>query len=67
MKAICGINRIIIQPENDADRALLHLYNTREGQKITVEFNEWGYIEGPKAIELIELYINFEMITETEK
>ena len=67
MKAICGVNRITIEPENDADRALLSIYSMREGQKITVEFNEWGYVKGPEAIERIEMYVNFELVTEAEK
>ena len=68
MRALCGINRITLEPENDADRALLFLYNQREGQRITVEFNIWNEVQKDSTfVEDICLYVNFELITEEQK
>ena len=68
MRALCGINRITLEPENDSDRALLFLYNQREGQRITVEFNIWNEVQKDSTfIEDICLYVNFELVTEEQK
>jgi hypothetical protein len=45
----------------------LLLYRDREGQTISVEFDEYGEIQGDSYTEKVCLYVNFDLITENEK
>lgn len=57
MKVTCGLGRFTLEPENDADRALLYIYKDK---KISVEFDMIDEIIEGKCVEMICMYVNFE-------
>ncbi len=67
MKVVVGVDRLTIEPETDSDRVLLLYWREREGQKVSVEWDDLGEnIEGYHKSYLC-LYINFDLITEENK
>lgn len=59
MKVSVGIDRLIIEPESDSDRVILHYFN---GRKAEIEFNEYSeYNEEKKStlIEHIQIILDF--------
>lgn len=67
MKVVVGVDRLTIEPETDSDRVLLTYWRKREGQKISVGWDEFGEnIEGYTKSSIC-LYVNFDLITEDEK
>lgn len=67
MKVIVGVDRLTIEPETQSDRVLLMLWRDREGQKTSIEWDEFGEnLEGYCKTQVC-LYVSFELITETSK
>lgn len=67
MKVVVGVDRLTIEPETDSDRVLLLYWREREGQKVSVEWDDLGEnIEGQYKSYLC-LYVNFDLITEENK
>lgn len=67
MKVVVGVDRLTIEPETDSDRVLLLYWREREGQKVSVEWDEFsevieGFLKGSLC-----LYVNFDLITEENK
>ena len=67
MKLVVGVDRLTVEPETDSDRVLLFYWREREGQKISVEWDDFSdSIEGYTKNSLC-LYVNFDLITEENK
>jgi len=67
MKTVVGVDRVTIEPETDSDRVLLLYWKDREGQKITVEWDDYQENIGGHVKSSMCLYVNFDLITEEEK
>lgn len=67
MKVVVGVDRLNIEPETDADRVLLFYWREREGQKVSVEWDEFSDVEEGYVKNFMCLYVNFDLITEEQK
>lgn len=67
MKVVVGVDRLTIEPETDADRVLLIYWREREGQKVSVEWDDYVDLKKGYSKESMCLYVNFDLITEKNK
>ncbi len=67
MKVVVGVDRLTIEPETDADRVLLIYWREREGQKVSVEWDEYQDLKKGHSKDFLCLYVNFDLITEKNK
>jgi len=67
LKVVVGVDRLTIEPETDSDRVLLFYWREREGQKVSVEWDEFSDVVGGHIKNFMCLYVNFDLITEENK
>lgn len=67
MKVVVGVDRLTIEPETDADRVLLIYWREREGQKVSVEWDDYSDVVEGYIKKFMCLYVNFDLITEDNK
>ena len=67
MKVVVGVDRLTIEPETDADRTLLYYWREREGQKVSVEWDDYSDVVDGYIKNFMCLYVNFDLITEENK
>ncbi len=67
MKVVVGVDRLTIEPETDSDRVLLLYWREREGQKVSVEWDDLGENIKGQYKSYLCLYVNFDLITEENK
>lgn len=67
MKVVVGVDRLTIEPETDSDRVLLLYWREREGQKVSVEWDDLGENIKGQYKSYLCLYVNFDLITEVNK
>jgi len=67
MKVVVGVDRLTIEPETDSDRTLLYYWREREGQKVSVEWDDYSDVVDGYIKNFMCLYVNFDLITEENK